>query len=106
VKVAINGKSKSTSQFFFNLSSDKPSEIDERFAKVLKEYFSWYKTLKNLDVIKTIDVTSCDFVCTDGCKLTLNHMLNVVGFVITKESYLKTCNDISTSLEIPMSLKR
>jgi hypothetical protein len=106
VKVAINGKSKSTSQFIYNLSTDKPGEIDERFSNVLKEYFNWYKTLRNLEVIKTIDLTSCDFVCSDGCKLTFNHMLNVVDLVISKESYLKICEVISTSMEIPISLQR
>ena len=87
VKASINGKSKPTSQFTYNFKKDKQIEIDERFRGVLVEYFQWYKTLSNLDLIQTIDLTSCDFVCAEGCKLTLNHKLNVVDLVITKKEY-------------------
>jgi hypothetical protein len=85
VKVTFNGKSKSTSQFYYNLKQEKPVEIYKKYRAVAADYFSWYSTFQNKDVIKNIELTSCDFICSTGCKLTLNNNLSVINLVIPIE---------------------
>lgn len=106
VKVAINGKSKPTSQFIFNIKTEKQAEIDKKFKAVLSEYFNWYKTLTNIEEIKNIDITSCDFICEEGCRLTFNHMLNVIDYVIPKDRFHFICQEAATEHSIPINLKR
>jgi hypothetical protein len=106
VKVSFNGKGKPTSQFIFNLQSDSKSQLLGSFEKVLDEYFSWYSTFTNQSTIRSIDLTSCDFVCSEGCKLTLNHMISVVDILFSKSDYKTSVEKVALVHTTPVELQR
>lgn len=105
VKVTFNGKAKSTSQFYYNMKQEKPTEIYKKFRDVVSEYFSWYATFQNKDIIKEITLTSSDFICSTGCKLNISHRLNVIDLVIPKDIFVEIMESEAQRHEIPLKLK-
>ncbi len=106
VKVSFNGKAKPTSQFIFNLQSDSTAQLITAFEKVLDEYFSWYSTFTNQSTIRTIELTSCDFVCSEGCKLTLNHMISALDIIIPKAEFKASVEKVAKTHATPVELQR
>jgi hypothetical protein len=104
VKVTFNGKAKSTSQFYYNLKQEKPTEIYKKFRDVVIDYFTWYATFQNKDVIKNIELTSHDFLCSTGCKLNINHKLNVIDLVIPKAIFKETLEQEAIRYQIPLKI--
>ena len=104
VKVTINGKSKPTSQFIYNLKSDKQEQINNRLKDVLTEYFQWYKTLQNRDLIKNIDLTSYDFICSEGCKISLNHKISVIDLVVPQADFKNVSQQVADEHDISIAL--
>ena len=105
VKVTFNGKAKATSQFFYNLKQDKPQELLKKVRAVISEYFEWYATFQNKDPLKKIEMTSCDFLCSTGCKLNITHRLNIIGLIISKQDIIDMLESEATRFNIPLKLK-
>jgi hypothetical protein len=105
VKVTFNGKAKSTSQFYYNIKQEKPVEIYKKFRGVVEDYFSWYTTFQNKDLIKEIELTSSDFVCSKGCKLNISHRLNVIDLIIPKDILREIAEGTAERYQIPIKLK-
>ena len=64
--MTFNGKAKSTSQFFYDLNSDRESDICEKLEKVIVDYFSYYSTFQNKSPVQHIEAFSIDFKCSQG----------------------------------------
>ena len=105
VKVTFNGKAKATSQFLYNLKQDKPQELLKKVRAVISEYFEWYATFQNKDPLKKIEMTSCDFLCSTGCKLNITHRLNIIGLIISKQDIIDMLESEATRFNIPLKLK-
>ena len=105
VKVTFNAKAKSTSQFYYNMKQEKPMEIFKKFRAVVADYFAWYATFQNKDLIKKIELTSNDFICSKGCKLNINHRLNVTDIIIPKEMIVEICESEANRYGIPIKLQ-
>lgn len=105
VKVTFNGKAKSTSQFFYNMKTEKPLDIYKKYRGVVADYFSWYATFQNKDMIKEVELTSSDFICSTGCKLNINHRVSIIDLVIPKEMFQEITESEAQRYEIPLKLK-
>jgi hypothetical protein len=105
VKVTFNGKAKATSQFFYNLKQDKPQELLKKVRAVISEYFEWYATFQNKDPLNKIEMTSCDFLCSTGCKLNVTHRLNIIDLIISKQDIIDMLETEATRFNIPLKLK-
>tara|TARA_Y100000385_G_C13078110_1_gene632456 strand:- start:1582 stop:1959 length:378 start_codon:yes stop_codon:yes gene_type:complete len=105
VKVTFNGKAKSTSQFLYNMKTEKPLDIFKKYRGVVADYFSWYATFQNKDMVKEVELTSSDFVCSTGCKLNINHRLSIIDLVIPKEMFKEITESEAQRYEIPLKLK-
>ena len=103
VKVTFNGKSKSTSQFYYNLLQERPSVLLNKFRAVVSDYFQWYATFQNKDSIKTITLTSNDFVCSHRCSLSVEYKLSVIDLVLTKEEITEVVNAEAKRFNIPVA---
>ena len=106
VKVTFNGKAKSTSQFYYNMKQEKPIDIYKKYRGVVADYFSWYATFQNKDLIKEVELTSSDFVCSTGCKLNINHRVSVVDLVIPTEMYKEITESEANRHQIPIKLSK
>jgi len=105
VKMTFNGKAKATSQFFYNLKTDKPHETLKKFRDVVHEYFSWYSTFQNIDTIKKFNATSHDFKCSNGCGINISHRMNILNLVISKEDALEILEQEAERFDIPLVIK-
>lgn len=104
VKVTFNGKAKSTSQFYYNMKQEKPTDIYKKYREVVVDYFSWYATFQNIDLIKEVLLTSSDFICSNGCKLNINHRVSVIDMVIPKEMFVEITESEAERHNIPLKL--
>lgn len=103
--MTFNGKAKSTSQFFYNLSQDKPQEIIDKLEKTIADYFSYYSNFQNKTPIQTIEAFSIDFKCENKCVINVSHKVNVIGLVFTQEELVKTIQKMATKYSIPIDAK-
>ena len=95
VKMSFNGKSKATSQFFYNLKEENDAQIYEKLHSVVEDYFSWYENFQNKDEIKEVSLVSSDFKCTGGCGLGPHFSLSVVNLVVPKENVIKAVRQLA-----------
>ena len=107
IKVTFNGKAKNTSQFFYNTLQETPEEIYDKLKAVVEDYFSWYSEFQNQDVIKNVSFFSADFVCSNKCKLTNEHRVNMVGPFLDVDTVLQIIQVAAKkySLEIDLTHK-
>lgn len=105
VKVSFNGKSKSTSQFFYNIVTDTNDELGQKFQTVVKDYFSYYSNFQNQSIIDSMQLYSNDFKCSAGCTLNINHKVNILGLVLPKELVVPIVEKMSTRYQTPIDLE-
>lgn len=105
VKLSFNGKSKSTSQFFYNLAQDKDEDLVQKLHDVIKDYFVYYSGFQNKDPIQTVDAFSIDFKCNNRCVISVNNRVNVIGLIFTKAELQEALETLAKKYEIPIALK-
>lgn len=105
VKLSFNGKAKSTSQFFYNLTQDRDEDILIKLEDVVRDYFTYYSGFQNKDAIQAVEAFSIDFKCSNKCVIDINHRVNVIGLLFSQNQL----NDIVTRLgekyQIPLDIK-
>lgn len=104
IRLTFNGKSKNTSQFFYNVHQQRPDEIYNKLRLVVEEYFKWYAEFQNKDTIKNVQLTSSDFVCKNGCKLNNTHKINVVGSLLLPELIVEILNEAGKKFGIDVKV--
>ncbi len=50
-KLFFNGKSKSTSQFYYDLKKESYEDSLKKFSEKVDEYFNWYKSLNRMSIL-------------------------------------------------------
>ncbi len=83
IKLAFNGKSRNNSLFTYNLQKETQEQQLVKLREKVVDFFSFYAEFNNKTPIKTFEAYSCDFVCTNGCKIDMNTKINVVSVVFT-----------------------
>ena len=105
IKMTFNGKAKSTSQFFYDLNSDRESDICEKLEKVIVDYFSYYSTFQNKSPVQHIEAFSIDFKCSNKCVINFSHKMNVIGLVFSKKMLEEAVKKNAIKFNIPLDLK-
>lgn len=104
VKITFNGKSKSTSQFLYNLDQDTKKDIDSKIEEVIEDYFSYYSNFQNIDPIEEIQMLSFDFICSNNCALTVDNQINVREIFTKIDSLKKLLNKVAQKYNIQIIL--
>lgn len=82
VKLSFNGKQRNTSLFTYNLQKDTQEQLDQKLREKIVDFLSFYAEFANKTPIKTFEVYSADFVCTNSCKLDImSTKVSVVGII-------------------------
>ena len=106
VKLTFNGKSKATSQFYYNIKQDKTHELLDKLEAVVKDYFLYYSNFQNKDTIKTIEAFSHDFKCSNGCSLTVNNRMNVIDILFNKADLMKILEKMGERFDLSLDIKK
>lgn len=104
IKVTFNGKSKATSQLFYNTAEESAEDIYEKVRLVAQDYFCWYSEFQNQDTITNVSFYSADFVCKNKCKLTNQHRLNMVGTFLDPKLIYEIINTEGKKFNIKIDL--
>jgi hypothetical protein len=82
IKLAFNGKSRSTSLFTYNLQKESQEQLLLKLRDKVVEFFSFYSEFNNKVPIKTFEAYSADFQCTNNCKMDMiSTKVSVVGII-------------------------
>lgn len=106
VKFSFNGKSKSTSQFYYNMAQDRDKELLEKIDEVVKDYFVYYSGFQNKETIKKVEATSIDFVCSNKCVLNVNHRVDVIGLLFSKEEIRSALTKMGQKYGVDVQLEK
>lgn len=105
VKLAFNGKSRSTSLFTYNLQKETQEQLLTKLREKVVEFFSFYSDFKNLTPIKTFEAYSGDFMCTNSCKIDmLNTKVSVVNLIFTPVEVMKILETEGKKFNIPVEV--
>jgi uncharacterized protein with ParB-like and HNH nuclease domain len=85
IKLAFNGKSRSTSLFTYNLQKESHEQLLAKLKERMVDFLSFYSEFNNKTPIKTFEAFSSDFQCTSGCKNDPNSKFSVIGLVFTND---------------------
>jgi hypothetical protein len=105
VKFTFNGKSKSTSQMFYNLAQDKDIDLLKKLNEVVEDYFSYYSNFQNKDPIKYIEAFSIDFKCSQKCVIDLSNKVNVIGVLFSLQEIKQAVVELGKKYQVPLDLK-
>lgn len=105
IKITFNGKSKSNSQFFYDVKRDEPDDIYNKLKGVIEDYFKWYSTLQNKDNITKISITSSDFICRQGCSINVTNRLNMLEDFLNPQVVKNILNEVADKYQIKLDIK-
>lgn len=105
VKLAFNGKSKTSSLFTYNLQKETQDQLQAKLKEKVVEFFSFYAEFNNKSPIKTFEAFSSDFVCTGGCKIDMMHTkVSVISVMYTVAEVKALLNEEGKKREIPIEV--
>ena len=105
VKMTFNGKSKSTSQFYFNLKEDSEIKTSEKLQATIEEYFEYYSNFQNKIPIKEIEAYSIDFKCSNKCAISMSNKMSVINLVFHAKTLSLALEAAAKKFEIALDPK-
>ncbi len=106
VKLAFNGKSRSTSLFTYNLQKESQEQLLSKLREKVVDFFSFYSEFQNKPPIKSFEAYSADFLCTSGCKIdVMNTKVSVVNIIFTPDQVKKILKEEGSKFEIEIQVK-
>ena len=106
VKLTFDGKSKSTSLFYYNLKEETQVSLNKKLREKVAEYFQYYSNFQNKTQIKEAFIFSSDFKCANGCSISLQQKFNVINLVIKAEDYFDILEEEADKYEIDIDLNK
>lgn len=83
IKLAFNGKSRSTSLFTYNLQKETQEQLLAKLREKVVDFLSFYSEFNNKTPIKNFEAYSSDFLCTTNCKIDMTTKVTVIGVIFT-----------------------
>lgn len=106
VKLAFNGKSRSTSLYTYNLQKETHEQLLGKLREKVIDFFSFYSEFQNKTPIKSFEAYSADFVCTNECKIdVINTKVSVVNLVYSQEEIRSILTEEGKRFGIEVNLK-
>lgn len=106
VKLAFNGKSRSTSLFTYNLQKESQEQLLSKLREKVVDFFSFYSEFQNKTPIKSFEAFSADFLCTNGCKIdVINTKVSVVNIIYSPAEAKKILSEEATKFGIDVEVK-
>lgn len=106
VKLAFNGKSRSTSLFTYNLQKETQEQLLEKLREKVVDFFSFYSEFQNKTPIKSFECYSADFLCTSGCKIdVMNTKVSVVNLIFKPAEVSHILEDEAKKFGLDIQIK-
>jgi len=106
IKLAFNGKARNTSLFTYNLQKESQEQLLAKLREKIVDFFSFYSEFNNKSPIKTLEVYSADYECSNKCKIdVMNTKVSVIGVVFTRESVKKILDEEGKKWNIDIAWK-
>tara|TARA_B100001971_G_scaffold215182_1_gene259129 strand:+ start:72025 stop:72420 length:396 start_codon:yes stop_codon:yes gene_type:complete len=106
VKLTFDGKSKSTSLFYYNLKEDTKASLNKKLREKVAEYFEYYSNFQNQSQIKEIYIFSSDFKCSNSCAISLEQKFNVINLVILSQDFFDIVEEEADKYDIDIDLAK
>lgn len=106
IKLAFNGKSRSTSLFTYNLQKETQEQLLAKLREKVVDFFSFYSEFNNKTPIKNLEIYSADFICTNSCKIdVMNTKVSVVNLVYKPDEILRILSEEGKKYNLEVEVK-
>lgn len=105
INVIVNGKQMDAGRFLYNLASIKKDQLVRDFCDKLDEFFSWYSSFNHREPISTIELTSADFACQNGCSLG-GQRFSVIDILISSNVIEEKMKELAQKHRLDIKLKK
>lgn len=101
----INGKQRDAGRFLFNHDSSHDDEMLDDFTKKLDDFFEWYSSFQNREPIKSVQLCSSDWICSNDCKFLVTNKFSVIDILISFKSMKNLLVECGTKYGIEIDLQ-
>lgn len=105
-RMTFDGKSKSTTQFYFNLKEETQISLNKKCREKVAEYFEYYSNFQNQSRIKEIFLFSSDFRCSNGCAISLEQKFSIINLVINSDDFFDIIEEEADKYDIEIDLNK
>lgn len=102
IHISINNIQMETGRILFNQDREEEEEIFNNCLKKIEDYFKWYRSFKNKEPIKKLQIMSSDFYCSNGCKIPMNMRFTIVGLLVPPEKVHEAISELAEKYGIPI----
>lgn len=106
VKLTFDGKSKSTSLFYYNLKEETQVSLNKKLREKIAEYFEYYNNFQNKTRIKEVYIFSSDFKCANSCAISLEQKFSVINLVIPSDDFFDILEEEADKYDIDIDLNK
>ena len=103
-RLFINGKHRDTGVFMFNPHKDSTRELEARLKEKVTDFFKWYSTFQNKELIEKVELLTADVTCGSGCPTNPDTKVSVIGLVYNEAQVQKICSDVANRYGINVQL--
>jgi len=104
VDIYINSKHRDTGRFLFNLDNQDSDDLQEILREKLKDFFKWYGSFNNKEIITKIDIVSTDFICESGCIIPSDFKPSIIDVLVPQEEYNEMVRSLAKQFEIKLEI--
>lgn len=105
VKISFNGKSRNNGLFTYNMQKESIPDLQKKLREKVFEFFAWYDEFQNKPPIKTVEIFSGDFQCTNSCKIDmLNTRVSLIGVMFTLPEVKQIINEEAKKFGLTIEL--
>jgi len=105
IKLSFNGKSKNTSLFSYNLQKETQEQLEGKLREKIREFFGFYSELNNRTPIKNFEAYSSDYMCIDGCSISITTRVSVIEVILPLKRIEQILTEEGSKFGIVISLQ-
>lgn len=104
IHLSVNGRSRDTGRFLFNIETQDHDEILEEFENKVEDFLKWYSNFQNIEPINKIEVYSNDFICESGCKIPIDKTFTILDVLFTHQEAYSAVEKIAQKYKMKVEL--
>ncbi len=103
VHVIVNNKQRDTGRFLYNIVKQSKDQIKEEAKKTIDDFFGWYSKFDNKDPISSVELSSSDFKCVEGCPIDIRIRFSVVDVLLSSNEIMEIIEDLAKKYSLSIS---
>src|SRR3989339_1957533 len=104
IHLTINGKSKQSRQFLYNITKETKEEIAQNLEAKIEEFMVWFSSFQTKEPIRNYQLFSADYRCENGCKTNKVNRFSIIGELISGNKVEEIIHRLAKKYSIDVKL--